>query len=147
MVVVLLIFNIWGAHLWPLIQNALMVFHVVFFLVVIIVLWVMAPHQSAKAVFTEFNNEGGWSSMGLSVMVGQITAIYSLLGESMTYFTDNLLTKIRVRCYSTYIRRNHGRRPIRPNVHVLVLYNQRYYGDYSHYHLSLRRRQCGRRPQ
>lgn len=85
MVVVLLIFNIWGAHLWPLIQNVLMVFHIVFFLVIVIVLWVKAPHQSAKVVLTEFTNEGGWSSMGLSVMIGQITAIYSLLGSSISF--------------------------------------------------------------
>jgi amino acid transporter len=81
MVLVLLIVNIWGAPLWAGIQNGLMVLHILFFLVVIIILWVMAPHQTAKAVFTEFSNAGGWSSMGLSVMVGQITAIYSLLGR------------------------------------------------------------------
>ncbi|CZR59452.1 probable GABA permease [Phialocephala subalpina] len=84
MVLVLFIVNIWGASVWALIQNALMVLHIAFFLIVIIILWVMAPHQSAKNVFTQFSNEGGWSSMGLSVMVGQITAIYSLLGSDAT---------------------------------------------------------------
>ncbi|KAF8847927.1 amino acid transporter [Acephala macrosclerotiorum] len=84
MVLVLFIVNIWGASVWAIIQNALMVLHIVFFLIVIIILWVMAPHQSAKNVFTQFSNEGGWSSMGLSVMVGQITAIYSLLGSDAT---------------------------------------------------------------
>lgn len=67
---VLFVVNIWGAHLWPKIQNGLMILHTLGFLVVIIVLWVCAPHQSAKAVFTDFTNEGGWSSMGLSLMVG-----------------------------------------------------------------------------
>ena len=81
MVLVLYIVNIWGATLWPKIQNGLMILHILGFLVVIIVLWVCAPHQSAKSVFTGFTNEGGWSSMGLSVMVGQITAIYALLGK------------------------------------------------------------------
>jgi amino acid transporter len=83
MVLILYIVNIWGAQLWPKIQNALMVMHVVAFLVVIIVLWVMAPHQDASNVFTGFTNEGGWGSMGLSLMVGQITAIYALLGMSI----------------------------------------------------------------
>ena len=82
MVLLLYIVNIWGASWWPKIQNGLMVLHTLGFLVVIIVLWVCAPHQSAKAVFTEFTNEGGWSNLGLSVMVGQITAIYALLGGS-----------------------------------------------------------------
>ena len=82
MVLLLFIVNVWGASWWPKIQNGLMVLHILGFLVTIIVLWVCAPHQSAKAVFTGFTNEGGWSSMGLSIMVGQITAIYALLGKS-----------------------------------------------------------------
>jgi amino acid transporter len=82
MVLVLFIMNIWGAQLWPKIQNALLVLHCVLFLVVIVVLWAKAPHQSASTVFTGFTNEGGWSSMGLSLMVGQITGIYSLIGMS-----------------------------------------------------------------
>jgi amino acid transporter len=86
MVAVLYVVNIWGASWWPKIQNGLMILHVLGFFVVIIILWACSPHQSAKAVFTEFSNEGGWSSMGLSVMVGQITAIYALLGESQRSF-------------------------------------------------------------
>jgi amino acid transporter len=72
--------NVYASHIWPYLQNGLMALHVLGFLVTIIVLWVCAPHQSAKAVFTEFTNEGGWPTMGLSLMVGQITAIFSLLG-------------------------------------------------------------------
>lgn len=82
MVAIVYSVNIWGAQVWPKIQNGLMILHILGFFAVIIVLWVLAPHQSAEAVFTGFTNEGGWSSMGLSLMVGQITAIYSLLGKS-----------------------------------------------------------------
>lgn len=96
MVLILFLVNIWGAPLWALIQNGLMVLHILFFLVVIIVLWVMAPHQSAKAVFTGFSNEGGWNSMGLSLMVGQITAIYSLLGKCASSFFVCIAYKIQV---------------------------------------------------
>ncbi|KAF2470504.1 amino acid transporter [Lindgomyces ingoldianus] len=84
MVLVLFIVNIWGAQIWPRIQNGLLILHVLAFLAVIITLWVMAPHRSAKSVFTEFTNMGGWSTMGLSLMVGQITAIYSMLGSDAT---------------------------------------------------------------
>jgi amino acid transporter len=84
MVIILFVVNVWGAQLWPKIQNGLMILHILGFFVVIIVLWVCAPHQSASAVFTGFTNEGGWNSMGLSLMVGQITAIYSLLGSDAT---------------------------------------------------------------
>ncbi len=68
--------NIFGAKGLPMIQNLLLVVHVFGFLVVVIVLWVLAPRQSAAAVFSDFSNLGGWSSVGLALMVGQISAIY-----------------------------------------------------------------------
>jgi hypothetical protein len=80
MALLIYVANIWGWGLIPRVQSGLLVLHVGGFLAVIIVLWVMAPHQSASAVFTGFSNEGGWSSIGLSLMVGQITAIYASLG-------------------------------------------------------------------
>jgi amino acid transporter len=61
-----------------------MVLHVLAFFAVVITLWCLAPHRSPKAVFTEFNNAGGWNDMGLSLMVGQISAIYSILGSDAT---------------------------------------------------------------
>ena len=80
MVVVLFVANIWGAKAMPLVQNMMLVFHVVLFLVIIIVLWAKAPLNSARTVFTQFTNEGGWSSVGVSMMIGQITAIYTSVG-------------------------------------------------------------------
>ncbi|KAK4934710.1 hypothetical protein LTR66_015553 [Elasticomyces elasticus] len=44
----------------------------------------MAPHNPAKRVFTEFNNGGNWPSMGISLMIGQITAIYGSLSSDAT---------------------------------------------------------------
>lgn len=76
MVALIYVFNIWVAQGLPMIQNLLLVVHVFGFLAVVVVLWVMAPHQPAKAVFTEFRNGGGWPSIGVSVMIGQISAIY-----------------------------------------------------------------------
>ncbi|OAX79052.1 hypothetical protein ACJ72_06632 [Emergomyces africanus] len=64
MVALIYVFNIWVAQGLPMIQNMLLVVHVVGFLAVVIVLWVMAPHQPAKAVFTEFRNGGDWPNMG-----------------------------------------------------------------------------------
>jgi amino acid transporter len=81
MALIAYIANIWGASWWPKIQNGLVVAHIIGFLAVIIVLWVAGPNQSAKAVFTEFTNEGGWSTIGLSIMVGQISASWAFLGE------------------------------------------------------------------
>jgi amino acid transporter len=79
-VVVLFAANVFGAKKLPLGQNILLVLHIVGFLVVILVLWILAPHNSARTVFTEFTNEGGFP-LGVSLMIGQITAIYSSVGE------------------------------------------------------------------
>lgn len=57
-----------------------MVLHILAFLAVVVTLWCLAPHRTAKDVFTDFTNAGDWNSLGLSLMVGQISAIYSLLG-------------------------------------------------------------------
>lgn len=79
MVLIIFIFNIWGARVLPMFQNLLLILHVFGFSALIIILWVVARAQPAKAVFTQFTNDGGWSSMGLSLMVGQISAIYGSL--------------------------------------------------------------------
>ena len=81
MALLLYIVNVWGHDLWPQIQNVLMIVHVSAFLAVVVALWVLAPHQNAKAVFTKLSNDGGWSSQGLALMVGQVSAIYALIGE------------------------------------------------------------------
>jgi len=127
MVLILFLFNVFGAQLWPKIQNGLMVLHVLGFLVVVIVLWVMAPHQSAKAVFTEFTNEGGWPTMGLSLMVGQITGIYSLIGKSRspnitTFSRPSPNDNARLGCNSSHGRRSERCRSIRAHIDILELY-------------------------
>ena len=42
----------------------------------------MAPHDSSSDVFTQFLNEGGWNSQGLSLFVGLSGSVYSFLGEA-----------------------------------------------------------------
>lgn len=41
----------------------------------------MGDKVDAETVFTEFTNSGGWPSLGLAVLVGQITPIFSFLGK------------------------------------------------------------------
>lgn len=79
MVLIIYIFNIWGARVLPMFQNVLLMLHVFGFSALIIILWVVGRAQPAKAVFTEFSNGGGWSSMGLSLMVGQISAVFGCI--------------------------------------------------------------------
>ena len=96
MVLIIYIANIWGAKSLPMIQNLLLVVHIFGFLVIVIVLWVLAPRQSAKNVFTQFTNGGGWSSMGVSLMIGQISAIYGSICTSCESFIDCVVTLLKV---------------------------------------------------
>lgn len=73
------VLNIYGAKLMPLFQNVMLVIHVFGFLAIIIVLWTLSPRASTKTTFTEFKNSGGWNSMGLALMVGQISAVYACI--------------------------------------------------------------------
>ena len=76
MVLVLFVFNIWGAKALPVVQNALLGVHIIGWLVICIVLWSLAPKESARGVFLTFYEGGGWSTTGLTLMVGQISAIF-----------------------------------------------------------------------
>ena len=69
-------------------ENLFFAFHLLAFLPVIVTLLAMTPEkQSAKAVFTHFTDNGaGWSSMGLTVMVGQVSCIFVVLGVSSTRY-------------------------------------------------------------
>ncbi|KAH6915535.1 amino acid permease-domain-containing protein [Coprinopsis sp. MPI-PUGE-AT-0042] len=71
--------NIWGSKDMPMLQNFMLVIHVFGFLAIIIVFWVLSPRSSAEVTFTQFTDGGGWGSMGLSLMVGQISAIYACI--------------------------------------------------------------------
>jgi len=72
------VFNIWLSNFFPVLNNISMVLHIMGFVAIVVVLWVLAPHAPAEAVLLTFTNEGGWSSMGTSLMVGQISAIAAL---------------------------------------------------------------------
>jgi len=75
------VMNIWGTKGMPVFQNVMLVVHIFGFLTIIIVFWVLSPRASAEVTFTEFTNSGGWSSTGLALMVGQLSAIYACICE------------------------------------------------------------------
>lgn len=76
-----LLLNTWGAKQLPLVEGIILVLHIFGFAAVLIVLWILSPKNSAHDVFTTFENSGGWSTMGLSMLVGQVTSIYGLIGS------------------------------------------------------------------
>lgn len=91
------VLNIWGARIMPMFQNIMLVVHVFGFLAIIIVFWVLSPRATAEVTFTQFTNTGGWSSTGLALMVGQLSAIYACICKSLKHYlpVEGRLTRCR----------------------------------------------------
>lgn len=74
-----------------MVENVAIVLHVLGFFAVLIPLWVKGKPSPASEVFFTFSNGGGWSSQGLSCMVGSLSAILSLLGpDSAVHMSEEL---------------------------------------------------------
>ena len=73
-------FNIFFANRLPLAEGIVLFVHVFGFFACVITLWIMADHAPPAQVFTQFYNGGGWSSQGLSCLVGLATPIWCFIG-------------------------------------------------------------------
>lgn len=69
----------------PLLEDIIVILHVVGFLVFVVVLWVMAPRSDTKEVWTDFQDNGNWGSIGLSCLVGLTGPIVTLIGADSAY--------------------------------------------------------------
>ena len=79
----------------PTIEIGVLFLHLLGFFGVLIPLWVLAPRNStmnsAKMVFTQFEDLGGWPTQGLSFMVGLLTSVYGLLGaDSAVHMAEEI---------------------------------------------------------
>jgi choline transport protein len=94
--VVVFIFNTVLAHKLPAIEGAALVLHLLGFLAILIPLWVLAPRASSTEVWTTFANPG-WSSTGLSVLIGIISPSVSLIGsDAATHMSEEVKDASRV---------------------------------------------------
>ncbi|KAJ5669389.1 hypothetical protein N7462_010459 [Penicillium macrosclerotiorum] len=75
-----ILFNTFLAKNLPFVEGLILIIHVIGLFAIIIPLWVLAPRNNAHAVFTTFNNGGGWDSAGTATLVGLSTTITSMLG-------------------------------------------------------------------
>ncbi|KAF1353870.1 amino acid permease-like protein [Delphinella strobiligena] len=73
-------FNIYLSHKLPLAEGIVLILHVFGFFAFLIVFWTMADLGTAKTVFTSFSNGSGWSSQGVSCLVGLLTPIWCFIG-------------------------------------------------------------------
>lgn len=76
----------------PLIEAIILVIHIFAFFGILVTLWVLAPvNTSAKQVFTQFNDGGGWSSLGGSALIGITSGIYPLIGgDAAVHMSEEL---------------------------------------------------------
>ena len=89
-----------GKHL-ALAESLFAAFHFLAVIPIIVVMLVMTPRkQSARAVFLRFStHESDWNSIGLAIMVGQVSSLFVVLGntylasrgqsESLTVFSGS----------------------------------------------------------
>ena len=75
-----LFFNTVVVKFLPIIEGTILILHFAGFIAILVPLWVLAPHASAHAVFTEFNDGGNWHSIGLATLIGILSPTLSLIG-------------------------------------------------------------------
>ena len=76
-------FNVFGAKHLPLAEGIFLSCHIFALFPIIIILLVLAPKQPASAVFTEFKDNGAnYPTIVWNVFVGQVNAMFIVLGES-----------------------------------------------------------------
>ncbi|KAF8855458.1 amino acid transporter [Acephala macrosclerotiorum] len=86
-----IIFNTFLAKKLPMVEGMVLIIHLLGFFAVLVPLWVLAPRNSAKEVFTDFLNLGGWSSKGLAFMVGLLSPVYTLIGaDSAVHMSEEI---------------------------------------------------------
>ena len=62
-------------------EGIMLTVHILGFLAVLIVLWVMGDKSPSHAVWTDFSDYSGWGSIGVAMWVGSLGASGSLLGS------------------------------------------------------------------
>lgn len=75
------LFNVFAAKHLPLVEGIFVTLHIFAFFPVVVTLLVLASKLPAAAVFARFTDNGaGWPSMALTVMVGQVSSMFVVLG-------------------------------------------------------------------
>ncbi|KAG9203869.1 hypothetical protein G6514_002030 [Epicoccum nigrum] len=86
-----IIFNTLLARKLPLVEGIVLVFHIFGFFAVLVTMWILAPRTPANEVFAAFQDNAGWGSIGLSVLLGQLAPIFTLLGsDAATHMSEEL---------------------------------------------------------
>lgn len=79
--VVALFVNTYLARQLPQIESMVLIIHVMGFFAILVPLVYLAPHSTAKDVFATLSDSGGWSSNGLSLLIGLSTSMFAFIGR------------------------------------------------------------------
>lgn len=76
-----MIFNSFAARFLPVVEMIVLVLHLVGFVAILVTLWVLSPRNDTSVGFGEYNNGGEWPTLGLSLIVGMLSAAIGLFGK------------------------------------------------------------------
>ncbi|KAM5359000.1 hypothetical protein ACJZ2D_014825 [Fusarium nematophilum] len=84
--VIAFILNIWGSRILPMLENLIMVLHILFFFAMLLAVAIIPPSRhSSEFVFTFFQNNSGWESDGIAWCLGLLTSAYVMVGMNTLF--------------------------------------------------------------
>ncbi|KKY21609.1 putative amino acid permease [Phaeomoniella chlamydospora] len=91
-IILMSLFNAFAAKHLPLAEGIFVACHCLLFFPIVITVFTLAPKQSAHDVFASFTDNGaGWSNMGLTTLIGQVSAIFIVLGsDSVAHMSEEV---------------------------------------------------------
>ncbi|KAJ5246259.1 choline transport protein [Penicillium chermesinum] len=88
--------NCVGGRLLPRFEGFILILHVLGFFAILIPLTYMADHGTAKEVFTQFLNLGGFPTQGLSFFVGLVGCVFAFAGGDAAVHMSEEITNAAV---------------------------------------------------
>lgn len=86
-----ILFNTVFARRLPIIEAAVFTLYVLACVAFLVVLLALGPHSSAKEVFTHFEDNAGWGSIGTACFVGVSGPVITLIGsDSAVHLAEEL---------------------------------------------------------
>jgi choline transport protein len=86
-----ILFNIFLARRLPGIEGAVFTLYALTFVALFIILLAMGPRSSAKEIFTDFQDNAGWGSIGTACFVGVSGPVITLIGaDSSVHMAEEL---------------------------------------------------------
>jgi choline transport protein len=104
-----ILFNTFLAVKLPLIEGILLGLHICGVFAIVIPLWVMGPRTPARAALLDYQNLGGWDSMGLAALIGMVTPLNVLIGYDCSVHMCKFCTVFRSLTILVLIHRNRSR--------------------------------------